>query len=94
MGLLRESKGFAGVGERHCGEAQPGHTSCASAGDLLSGPLSISGRVLAAQFSVLMTFPCTVLIFKVLPTTAAAGINSLMAPYAITLFFSGCLTSW
>ena len=94
MDLLRKLKGFAGDCASHCGKVQPGHTSCASAGDLLSGQLSISGRVLAAQFSVLMTFPCTALIFKVLPTTAAAGIDSLMAPYAATLFFSGCLISW
>lgn len=70
------------------------HTESASAGDLLTAPLSISGRILAAQFSVLMTFPCMTLIFKVLPTTAASGIDAMFAPYAVTLFFSGFLTSW
>ena len=67
---------------------------CASAGDLLTVPLSISGRVLAAQFSVLTTFPCVILIFKVLPTTAASGIDAMFAPYAVILFFAGVLTSW
>lgn len=67
---------------------------CTSAGDLLTAPLSISGRVLAAQFSVLMTFPCVILIFKVLPTTAASGIDTMFARYAVTLFFAGSLTSW
>ena len=57
-------------------------------------PLSISGRVLAAQLSVLTTFPCMVLIFEVLPTTAASGIGTMITPYAVTLFFAGILTSW
>ena len=67
---------------------------CASAGDLLAVPLCISGRVLAAQLSVLTTFPCMVIIFKVLPTTAASGMDAMVAPYAVTLFFAGLLTSW
>ena len=40
---------------------------------------------MAAQFSVLMTFPCTLIIYKLLPITAAGGMSTLMAPYACVL---------
>ena len=53
-----------------------------------------SGRILAAQFSVLCTFPCTVLIFRLLPTTSDAGMNSLVLPYGFSLLCSGLLISW
>ena len=49
---------------------------------------------MAAQFSVLMTFPCTLIIYKLLPITAAGGMSTLMAPYACVFFVTGCLISW
>ena len=49
---------------------------------------------MAAQFSVLMTFPTTLIIYKLLPVTAAGGMSTMMAPYACVFFVSGCLISW
>lgn len=46
------------------------------------------------SFLCIKTFPCVALIFKVLPTTAASGIDAMIAPYAVTLFFAGFLASW
>ena len=67
-------------------------TRCA--GDVLTRYLSSSGRIVAAQFSVLMTFPCTLIIYKLLPITAPGGMNTMMAPYACVFFVTGALISW
>ena len=67
-------------------------TRCA--GDVLSRYLPSSGRIVAAQFSVLMTFPCTLIIYKLLPITAPGGMNTMMAPYACVFFVTGTLISW
>ena len=67
-------------------------TRCA--GDVLTRYLPSTGRIVAAQFSVLMTFPCTLIIYKLLPTTAPGGMNTLMAPYACVFFVTGALISW
>ena len=64
------------------------------AGDLLTRYLPSSGRIVAAQFSVLMTFPCTLIIYKLLPITAPGGMDTLMTPYACVFFVTGCLISW
>lgn len=61
---------------------------------MLTRCLPSSGRIVAAQFSVLMTFPCTLIIYKLLPLTAAGGMSTMMAPYACVFFVSGCLISW
>ena len=67
---------------------------CCPAGDMLTRCFPNSGRILAAQFSVLCTFPCTVLIFRLLPMTSGAGMNSLVLPYGFSLLCSGLLISW
>ena len=64
------------------------------AGDMLARCFPNSGRIIAAQFSVLCTFPCTLLIFRLLPTSAAAGMNTLVLPYGFSFFFTGLLISW
>ena len=64
------------------------------AGDLLTRYMPSSGRIVAAQFSVLMTFPCTLIIYKLLPITAPGGMDTLMTPYACVFFVTGCLISW
>ena len=61
---------------------------------MLTRCLPSSGRIVAAQFSVLMTFPCTLIIYKLLPVTAAGGMSTMMAPYACVFFVTGCLISW
>ena len=67
---------------------------CTFAGDVLTRCMPSSGRIVAAQFSVLMTFPCTLIIYKLLPITAAGGMGTMMAPYACVFFVTGCLISW
>jgi hypothetical protein len=67
----------------------------ACAGDLLTRCFPDSGRIMAAQFSVLCTFPCTLLIFRLLPTAAPLGdMLSLVLPYGSAFFFTGLLISW
>ena len=64
------------------------------AGDMLTKSFPNSGRIMAAQFSVLMTFPCTLFIYKFLPVTASGGMDTLTLPYAAVFFFTGLLISW
>ncbi len=64
------------------------------AGDMLTKAFPNSGRIMAAQFSVLMTFPCTLVIYKCLPVTAPGGMDSMVLPYAAVFFFTGLLISW
>ena len=68
----------------------------AKTGDLLTRCFPNSGRIMAAQFSVFTTFPCTLLIFKLLPTSVAplADMHSLMLPYGSAFFVTGLLISW
>jgi len=77
-----------------CEESRASYTGPVYAGDVLTRCLPSSGRIVAAQFSVLMTFPCTLVIYKLLPVTAAGGMNTMMAPYACVFFVTGCLISW
>lgn len=65
-----------------------------SAGDMLTKAFPNSGRIIAAQFSVLMTFPCTMVIYKCLPVTASGGMDTMTLPYAAVFFFTGLLISW
>ena len=53
-----------------------------------------SGRIMAAQFSVLTTFPCTLLIYRLLPTIAVGGMNTLAPAYGSVFFVTGLLISW
>ena len=61
---------------------------------MLTTPFPSCGRIIAAQFSVLMTFPCTLVIFKWLPIEAAAGMHTLALPYGAAFFITGLLISW
>ncbi|CAL8463252.1 g2786 [Coccomyxa elongata] len=63
-------------------------------GDMLTKAFPNSGRIMAAQFSVLMTFPCTMVIYKCLPVTASGGMDTMTLPYAAVFFFTGLLISW
>lgn len=77
-------------------KSDPTNEGCydVSAGDMLTKGFPNSGRIMAAQFSVLMTFPCTMVIYKCLPVTAPGGMDTMTLPYAAVFFFTGLLISW
>ena len=72
------------------------HWPAAEPGDLLTRCFPDSGRIMAAQFSVLTTFPCTLVIFRLLPTSVAVmgDMHTLMLPYGAAFFVTGLLISW
>lgn len=84
---------YEGVLSRHQGCTEL-RQECLCAGDVLSRYMPSSGRIVAAQFSVLMTFPCTLIIYKLLPITAEGGMNTMMGPYASVFFITGAFISW
>lgn len=61
---------------------------------MLTKAFPSSGRIIAAQFSVLLTFPCTLVIYKCLPVTAPGGMDTMTLPYAAVFLFTGLLISW
>ncbi|KAK9813231.1 hypothetical protein WJX72_011069 [[Myrmecia] bisecta] len=65
-----------------------------SIGDYMEKAQPNRGRILTAQFSALSGIPLTVILLKGLPTSAAAGIDSLAITYGCVLFIMGLLVSW
>lgn len=65
-----------------------------TAGDLFSRRWADTGRIMAAQLSVLFTFPTTVALLWWLPIDPPGGIASVKVLYGGFLFFMGSTISW
>jgi hypothetical protein len=61
---------------------------------VLSKPFPSSGRIIAAQFSVFLTFPCTFIIYRCLPITAPGGMDTIALQYGAVFFLTGLMISW
>ncbi len=53
-----------------------------------------TGRIMAAQLSVLFTFPTTLALLRWLPVDPPDGMASVKALYGCFLFFMGSTISW
>ena len=67
---------------------------CGCAGDAASKWAPNYGRILVAQFSVLLSLPLSVLLLKGLPTRGAPDMEAHSNLYGFIIFFFGLMISW